>query len=283
MRCLGLSSIFSSLPIVLTFTWLASVKAFAVPITHNQLCKARRKNATRLFSAKLEVFGVTLKLAVDSQWSVADRAATISERFTSEESLDLVHRLRRFSGAVLVGKGTVQEDDPSLTVRRVFSDVQPTRIILDSSLSLDAQKYKLFKDGLSTIIYHAESVPDEERSPYASSKVICEKVPLSSNGRLDLTAVMENIKLQHGIKHLMVEGGPSVAVEFLEQGLVDRVILIQAQHVKFRYPYPSNLSTKKLSAYGLKLLGEFESGGDVVQCWSRPDTLWPTQDLRHWP
>mmetsp|Transcript_27942 Transcript_27942/g.41259 ORF Transcript_27942/g.41259 Transcript_27942/m.41259 type:complete len:96 (+) Transcript_27942:433-720(+) len=95
---------------------------------------------------------------------------------------------------------------------------------------------------------------------------------------------MDNIISKHGLQHVMVEGGPSVAIKFLEQGLVDRVVLIRALNVKFRDPYPSNLSAKKLLEYGLELLGEFESGGgDVVQCWSRPNTPWPTQNLTHWP
>merc|ERR1712161_19398 len=50
-----------------------------------------------------------------------------NERFTSSESLTMVHRLRRDSDAVLVGRGTVQVDDPSLTVRRVPPLIQRRR------------------------------------------------------------------------------------------------------------------------------------------------------------
>ncbi len=39
-------------------------------------------------------------------------------RFTSSESLDAAHRLRRDLDAVLVGVETVVRDNPSLTVRR---------------------------------------------------------------------------------------------------------------------------------------------------------------------
>ena len=63
--------------------------------------------------------GVTLKIAVDLNGGVAELDTEASERFTSPTSLDMVHRLRRDCDAVLVGRGTVQADNPSLTVRRV--------------------------------------------------------------------------------------------------------------------------------------------------------------------
>mmetsp|Transcript_16695 Transcript_16695/g.34285 ORF Transcript_16695/g.34285 Transcript_16695/m.34285 type:complete len:189 (-) Transcript_16695:1948-2514(-) len=63
--------------------------------------------------------GITLKIAFDSQGGVADLSSEKSERFTCGESLDMVHRLRRVSDAVLVGRSTVEIDDCTLTVRRV--------------------------------------------------------------------------------------------------------------------------------------------------------------------
>mmetsp|Transcript_39963 Transcript_39963/g.43324 ORF Transcript_39963/g.43324 Transcript_39963/m.43324 type:complete len:145 (-) Transcript_39963:98-532(-) len=63
--------------------------------------------------------GVTLKIAFDSQNSVANLSSEKSQRFTCPESLDMVHRLRRVSDAILVGRSTVEIDDCTLTVRRV--------------------------------------------------------------------------------------------------------------------------------------------------------------------
>eukprot|EP00548_Thalassiothrix_antarctica_P014157 CAMPEP_0194178648 /NCGR_PEP_ID=MMETSP0154-20130528/12195_1 /TAXON_ID=1049557 /ORGANISM="Thalassiothrix antarctica, Strain L6-D1" /LENGTH=213 /DNA_ID=CAMNT_0038893655 /DNA_START=221 /DNA_END=859 /DNA_ORIENTATION=- len=208
-----------------------------------------------------------------------NREAEISERFTSEESLDLVHRLRRDSDAVLVGKRTVEDDDPSLTVRRVPSDVQPIRITLDSNLSLNTKKYKLFNDGLSTIIYHADTITEKGVCDYGTNQTSCEGIPLSNDGGLDLKEVVKSMISKRQLKHIMVEGGPALATSFLKQDLVDRVIFIKALNVKFSDPYPSNFTSTTFSTYGLSLLGEFKSGGDVVQCWSRPNLPWPDQDL----
>ena len=76
----------------------------------------RRNRRTPIFALKADgdgdeaeiegVTGVTLKMAFDSSdaWGVADLSETKSERFTSPESLDMVHRLRRESSAILVGR-----------------------------------------------------------------------------------------------------------------------------------------------------------------------------------
>eukprot|EP00563_Minutocellus_polymorphus_P002103 CAMPEP_0181041672 /NCGR_PEP_ID=MMETSP1070-20121207/11723_1 /TAXON_ID=265543 /ORGANISM="Minutocellus polymorphus, Strain NH13" /LENGTH=397 /DNA_ID=CAMNT_0023119797 /DNA_START=8 /DNA_END=1201 /DNA_ORIENTATION=- len=129
--------------------------------------------------AKLAVTGVTLKLAFDSSpncWGIADLSATKSERFTSPQSLDMVHRLRAGSDCVLVGKGTVVADDCTLTVRRGYETTvleatgrdQPTRVVLDSHLELVrdhvnkscSTSYKLLEDGLPVIIYHLGTTND---------------------------------------------------------------------------------------------------------------------------
>lgn len=117
------------------------------------------------------VGGVTLKMAFDSSpvWGVADLSETKSERFTSPSSLDLVHRLRRVSDCVLVGKGTVERDNCTLTVRRVplteERPYHPIRVVLDPALTLwnngsstsEQGKYEIFHDGLATLVYFSPS------------------------------------------------------------------------------------------------------------------------------
>ena len=112
------------------------------------------------------VSSVTLKMAFDENWAVADDAEIISERFTSPSSLDLVHRLRRDSDAVVVGRSTVQRDNCTLTVRCVPSPKkQPVRVVVDPNLSLLDGVYALFQDGLETIVYcNAEKSVEKKKS-----------------------------------------------------------------------------------------------------------------------
>ena len=76
---------------------------------------------------------VILKAALDSN-GFTDREIDLDPiRFSSDESLRLVHELRAGSMAILVGVNTVIRDNPSLTVRGIDMGPreQPLRVIVD--------------------------------------------------------------------------------------------------------------------------------------------------------
>jgi riboflavin biosynthesis pyrimidine reductase len=158
-----------------------------------------------------KVTGITLKIAIDSvTGGVADLAEEKSDRFTCSEALDMVHRLRRDCDAVLVGRGTVVADNPSLTVRRGVnimdadtandgetarsnesdesskrkkSDLHPLRVILDPGLSLlldrfqEGRFYQVFQDGFPTVVYHCVRDVDEDSLNLLESVTLVELQP----------------------------------------------------------------------------------------------------------
>ncbi|KAL9191495.1 hypothetical protein ACHAXT_001201 [Thalassiosira profunda] len=242
----------------------------------------------------MDVTGVTLKMAFDSSpaWGVADLSETKSERFTSPESLDMVHRLRRDSSAVLVGRGTVERDDCSLTVRRVElgeGESQPVRVVLDPSLSILDGDYTLLKDGLPTIIYYLQYKGTDEKANAVSSDAVSlvGLSPSSENaadcGRWTLSP-SEVIKdlADRGLVHIMVEGGPATARAFLEASAVDRAILVRAP-VEFEMPVPAGMDQDTLKCAGLTLIGTSDMGGDTVEYWTRDGLTWPYPELEMWP
>lgn len=246
----------------------------------------------------VSVTGVTLKMAFDSSpvWGVADLSETKSERFTSPESLDMVHRLRRESSAVLVGRGTVEFDDCSLSVRRVElgeGQEQPVRVILDPSLSLVGGDYAIFNDGLRTIVYYSQTTVqnDDVSLPSRSSDDCVTFVPLApsedaekNNDILSLSPlqIIQDLSAR-GLTHIMVEGGPATARAFLHAGVVDRAILVRAP-VEFQIPVPAQMDEDTMKATGLNLIGETEMGGDVVEYWTQEGLEWPNpENLSSWP
>jgi len=235
-----------------------------------------------------EVTGVTLKMAFDSSipWGVADLSETKSERFTSQDSLDMVHRLRRESSAVLVGRGTVERDDCSLTVRRVElgdGKSQPVRVVIDPSLSLiGGRDYTLFKDGLPTIIYHQSTTSKAKGSdPVTLVGLSQSDFGDGSRSSISPSQVVKDLAAR-GLKHIMVEGGPATARAFLEARSVDRAIIVRAP-IKFEIPEPARMDENTLKSAGLQMIGTAVMGGDNVEYWTRGGLPWPNSELSMWP
>jgi diaminohydroxyphosphoribosylaminopyrimidine deaminase/5-amino-6-(5-phosphoribosylamino)uracil reductase len=133
---------------------------------------------------------VILKMAatLDGRTAAADGT---SQWITSQDSRRDVHELRAICDAVLVGAGTVRADDPALTARLDPPvELQPRRLVL------------------GTIPEGAKVLPAE-----------------SVDG--DLVALIARLG-DEGVLSLLVEGGASVAHEFMALDLVDRVVLYLA-------------------------------------------------------
>ena len=239
------------------------------------------------------VKGVTLKMAFDSSpvWGVADLSETKSERFTSPESLDMVHRLRRESDAVLVGRGTVERDDCSLTVRRVElkdEKSQPVRVVVDPSLRITTNEkendYTLLKDELPTIVYHLQS-ENSKSTPSEHITLVGMKQSSYADGSrssISPTQVITDLK-RRGLQHVMVEGGPATARSFLEARAVDRAILVRAPIV-FEIPVPAEMDENTLKGAGLQLIGTTTMGDDTVEYYTKDGEPWPSDDeLSMWP
>lgn len=134
---------------------------------------------------------------------------------TGPDNLRHLHRLRALAAAVVVGAGTVERDDPQLTVRHV-EGTNPVRVVLDPRARLPADR-KIFKDGAaSTIVVHAEGVRAQ-----APPGVEVLRIP-AEGSRLRLEALLDALH-ERGLWFVFVEGGGDTVSRFLEAGLLDRL------------------------------------------------------------
>lgn len=256
---------------------------------------------SHLIPESVQVQGVTLKMAFDKTYAVADASELKSERFTCPASLDLVHYLRRNSDCVLVGKGTVVRDDCTLTVRRVDlwkEKEQPVRVVVDSKLQIlsgrptsedgdgtesDGEDYKMLKDGFQTIVYHSCSDINREYEQTPNPNLLLVEIPQKNgDGIISPAEMIQDLSSKQNIHHVMVEGGPATAIQFLKEGVVDRAIIIRAP-VTFIEPVPSGMTDDMLREAGLVLLEERPCGDDVVEYWVKDGDSWPTADVADWP
>ena len=206
---------------------------------------------------------VTLKAAMDANGVVDGETPG---RFTSEESLNGAHRLRGQCDAILVGVNTIIRDDPSLNIRRGDRGkrMHPLRIVLDRTLRIPTDA-KVMTDGQETILVHTQ--PDSRGVALPAG-----------DGGADLNALLDHLG-DRGIQELLVEGGPIVWKQFLDEGLVDRAIIIQSSTELGDGP-KSGLDENRISNAGLEIVDTLDWGGDSVTLWSRPDLSWPSHD---WP
>jgi diaminohydroxyphosphoribosylaminopyrimidine deaminase/5-amino-6-(5-phosphoribosylamino)uracil reductase len=150
--------------------------------------RARRQNEAFRTWVRLGRPFVTYKAAMTLDGRLA-AAGGESRWISGEESRRLVHELRAASDAVAVGAGTARADEPSLTARGVDAPRQPRRLVFGHDRGGGPSELEVL------------SGPLEE----------------------DLARLGEE-----GVQSLLLEGGPTIAGEFLRRGLIDKLVLFVA-------------------------------------------------------
>jgi diaminohydroxyphosphoribosylaminopyrimidine deaminase/5-amino-6-(5-phosphoribosylamino)uracil reductase len=181
---------------------------------------ARRLNEVFLHTITSGRPFVLLKSATTLDGAVAT-ASGQSQWITGEASRRAVHRMRRDTAAVLVGRGTVETDDPALTVRHVQGQ-SPLRIILDSRLRtpLDARVCTDLARG--TVFAAIEGADAETALLLEARGARVWFLPANREGRVDLLGLLDRAA-QERIASILVEGGAQVFTAFLQAGLADKL------------------------------------------------------------
>lgn len=140
---------------------------------------------------------VALKWAESSDGYVAHTdgsPATISTPISQV----LMHRYRAGFDAIMVGTGTLNNDNPSLTCR-----LWPSRM-------------------LRPVVYD----PHGHVSP--KSRVLSYPHTIVIGREMELPELLHELYTTHGITSLLVEGGPTLIRSFMEQGLYQQIRVEQA-------------------------------------------------------
>lgn len=162
------------------------------------LCEAQaqRVHEQFLFSTIHKRPFVTVKAAITQDGFLARLDGT-SKWISSPEARQDAHRLRAERGSVLVGRGTVQADDPLLTARIEGVVNQPVRVVIDPSGKLSRSE-QVFNDDAETIWIRS-----------------------AENG---VAGILEELYAK-GIRGVLVEGGAETIRQFLIADLVEEIVL----------------------------------------------------------
>jgi len=197
---------------------------------------------------------VFLKVAMSLDGRIATGTGD-SKWITCEESRARVHQLRDQVDAVLVGCGTVAEDDPELTTRLPDGDGKnPVRVILDgkANMPIDARVLAEGSAGVSWVVVGESAESDRvEKLRESGAEVV---VLADSDGRIDFDVVLRELGRRE-ITSLLIEGGKGVFTEALRSGSVDKVLAFVAPVIlggDGRFSAVGELGVEEISD-GLKL------------------------------
>jgi diaminohydroxyphosphoribosylaminopyrimidine deaminase/5-amino-6-(5-phosphoribosylamino)uracil reductase len=172
---------------------------------------------------------VTLKFAQTLDGRIATRTGH-SRWISSPPSLRFAHELRSTHDAILVGVGTVINDDPELTVRHVRGR-NPLRVILDSTLRVPPSSRVLSARGdARTLIATLGDADPEKRRRLERAGVEVLTVPPDGTGRVSLPHLL-GLLGERRISSVLIEGGAEVITRVLAARLADRLVVVVAPKI----------------------------------------------------
>ena len=229
----------------------------------------RRQNAIFFHTHELQRPFVTLKLACSLDGRIA---TTRGQRtlITGSAAQAETHRLRAGYDAVLVGSGTIQADNPLLTVRGAIVPVRPPiRVVLDSDARLTVDSALVTTVDVAAVwLFHAADTPAERVERLSRSGVRVFSAP-RGNGGVDIGAVLDTLWNQ-GVRSVFSEGGARVAGSLGRAGRIDRFHLFLAP--RLLGPDAVNAFDSLPAELPLSLTEVIRFGSDVLLTYDRsPD------------
>ena len=143
----------------------------------------------------------------DSQW------------ISGEKSRKHAHGLRADADAIIIGTGTLKQDNPSLTVRdaTVKGDV-PMRVVIGMNTPRFFPECKLL-DGAAPTRMYVKTV-NEETEKWRNAGMQIGRAP-------NLITILKHLA-QDGCLNILLEGGGRLHAAFFESQLTDELVLYQA-------------------------------------------------------
>ncbi len=192
-----------------------------------------------------------------------------SQWITGEQAREHVQHTRNQCMGIMVGIGTVLQDNPRLTCRLEHAS-QPVRIVCDSHLAIPMDSF-LVQSSREIPLYVATISKDEEKMTQLEDEGVHIISTPAVEGGVDLSYLVRELGAM-GIDSILLEGGGTLNYSALKAGIVNSVHVYVAPKIlggDGRYTpvrglgveYPSAaymFGTPKISCMGDDVLLEYE-------------------------
>ena len=162
---------------------------------------------------------IILSAAISIDGKISTR--TSDSKLSSKEDSVRLHKLRSKVDAILIGKNTLLQDDPLLTVRHIKGK-NPIRIILDSKGTIPINS-KIIKTSNKILTIVAVSKKISKVNLLKLKKLPIEIIVAGENS-VNLKLLMKKLSNKK-IKTILVEGGGTVNWEFIKNDLFNELIV----------------------------------------------------------
>ncbi|MFM8252086.1 MAG: bifunctional diaminohydroxyphosphoribosylaminopyrimidine deaminase/5-amino-6-(5-phosphoribosylamino)uracil reductase RibD [Planctomycetota bacterium] len=164
-------------------------------------------------------------------WFIAKWAQTLDGKIATRSgdsrwisqpaSRAVVHELRGRMDAIVVGRGTVVQDDPLLTARPPGPRTA-TRVVLDhhAQIPLDCQLVRTART-IPTLIMVAPSAPGDRLAALQAQG--CDVWQNTASGTAEELPVLAAEMARRGWTNVLLESGPTLLGAFQSAGLIDEV------------------------------------------------------------
>lgn len=168
---------------------------------------------------------IILSAAISLDGKIATRTGESS--LSSGVDKKRLHGLRAQVDAILVGKNTILQDDPMLTVRHVRGK-NPIRIVLDSMGQIPISSRIIQSSyAIPTIIAVSKRAPRKNLARLGRFPV---DIIVSGKNKVELKPLLKFLRKKN-IKTILLEGGATTNWDFVRQKLVDEVIVTVAPYL----------------------------------------------------
>jgi 2,5-diamino-6-(ribosylamino)-4(3H)-pyrimidinone 5'-phosphate reductase len=162
---------------------------------------------------------VILSAAISIDGKISTRVG--DSKLSSKEDSVRLHKLRSKVDAILIGKNTLLQDNPLLTVRYTKGK-NPIRIILDSKGTIPINS-KIIKTSneIPTIIVVSKKI---SKTNLLKLQKLPIEIIVAGKNSINLKLLLKKLSSKK-IKTILVEGGGTVNWEFIKNNLFNELII----------------------------------------------------------